>query len=150
MPLESARLSPAENRVSWNRDFVVRPAVNATLFWTPRILCLAFAVFLSLFAFDVFERGRSFWETGLALAIHLIPTAVLLVVLALAWRRDWIGALVFAAAAILYGAGNTKHPTWILIISGPLILIAVLFLANWLQRRAASGPTPPEAGGRAS
>lgn len=52
------------------------------LFWTPRILCLLFAVFLSLFALDVFTEGYGFWKSILALLIHLIPTWIVLVILA--------------------------------------------------------------------
>ena len=43
------------------------------LFWTPRILCIVFALFLSLFSLDVFGEGYGFWETLLALLIHLVP-----------------------------------------------------------------------------
>ena len=63
------------------------------LFWTPRVLCIAFTAFLSLFALDVFSEGSGFWGTAAALAIHLIPTAIMVVVLVLAWRWEWIGAL---------------------------------------------------------
>ena len=57
-----------------------------TLFWAPRVLSVALIVFLSLFALDVFGEVQGFWNTVLALAIHLIPTLVLSVVLILAWR----------------------------------------------------------------
>jgi len=41
------------------------------LFWTPRLACLGFAIFLSLFALDVFSEGNGFWKTILGLLIHL-------------------------------------------------------------------------------
>ena len=49
------------------------------LFWTPRIMCILFAVFVSLFAFDVFGEGYGFWKTLLALLMHLIPTGIILI-----------------------------------------------------------------------
>jgi len=49
------------------------------LFWTPRIMCILFAVFVSLFAFDVFGEGYGFWKTPLALLMHLIPTGIILI-----------------------------------------------------------------------
>jgi APA family basic amino acid/polyamine antiporter len=55
------------------------------LYWTPRGLCLAFALFLSLFAMDVFGEGLGFWRTLFALFMHLIPVFVVLLILALAW-----------------------------------------------------------------
>ena len=104
------------------------------LFWAPRALGIAFALFLSMFALDVFGEGYGFWNTLLALAMHLIPTAIVAVVLVLAWRWEWIGVVLFAAAAILYLVNTLRHPDWILFISGPLFLIAVLFLVSWLKR----------------
>jgi hypothetical protein len=79
------------------------------LFWTPRALSIVFIAFLSLFALDVFDGHFGFWQTALALTMHLIPVFVLIAVLVLAWRWEWIGAALYAAAG--------------------------LFLANWLKRR---------------
>jgi hypothetical protein len=31
------------------------------LFWTPRLLSILFAIFISLFALDVFGEGYGFW-----------------------------------------------------------------------------------------
>jgi len=104
------------------------------LFWTPRTLCIAFAVFLSLFALDVFSHGFGFWQTLVALIIHLVPAFIVLAVLALAWRWEWIGAAGFAVAGVLYAKMAWQHPSWILTISGPLFVIAGLFLVNWLKR----------------
>jgi lysylphosphatidylglycerol synthetase-like protein (DUF2156 family) len=104
------------------------------LFWTPRIICIAFAIFLSLFALDVFGEGFGFWKTLLALLIHLIPVYIVLAVLAIAWRWEWIGALGFAGLAMWYAKGNwRRHPDWVVGIAGPLLVIAALFLANWLK-----------------
>lgn len=105
------------------------------LYWSPRILSLAFVAFLSLFALDVFNEARPFWQTLLALAIHLIPSAVLLVVVALAWRWEWVGTLLFTAAGVAYWAAAARHPSWVLVISGPLFLVAALFLLNWILLR---------------
>ena len=63
------------------------------LFWTPRALAIVFIAFLSLFALDVFGEGYGFWQTLLALVIHLIPTWILIALLILAWRWEWIGAV---------------------------------------------------------
>jgi hypothetical protein len=106
------------------------------LTWTPRILCLLFAAFLSLFALDVFDQGYGFWETVLALLLHLIPTGVVLVVLAVSWRWERIGAILFMALGIWYllTAWGRFHWSAYVVISGPLLLIGVLFLASWLDR----------------
>ena len=111
------------------------------LFWTPRALAIVFIAFLSLFALDVFGEGYGFWQTLLALVIHLIPTWILIALLILAWRWEWIGAVSYAAAAILYIATVLSRPlpaavklNWALTIAGPALIIAALFLFNWLKR----------------
>jgi hypothetical protein len=110
------------------------------LFWTPRILCLLFAGFISMFALDVFQENRGFWETTIALLIHLIPTGILLIILAASWRWEWIGALIFPALGVFYIIafwGRFSLSTY-LVIAGPLVLVGVLFLLGWLRRREAS------------
>jgi hypothetical protein len=105
------------------------------LFWTPRLLSILFAIFISLFAFDVFGEGYGFWATILALLMHLIPTGIVLLVLALAWRWEWIGGLLFIGLGLLYLARfQGQHWSAYVALSGPLFLIGVLFLLNWLYR----------------
>lgn len=112
-----------------------------TLFWAPRALSMAFIAFLSLFALDVFSEGYGFWKTVLALTMHLTPVFVLIAVLLLAWRWEWVGAALYAAAGMLYVMQVLSRPlrpaiklNWILTIAGPTFVIAALFLANWLKR----------------
>jgi hypothetical protein len=113
------------------------------LFWTPRALSILFIAFLSLFALDVFDGHSGFWQTVLALTMHLIPSFVLIAALVLAWRWEWIGAALYGAAGMLYvwWVVSTSRPVppamrliWVLTIAGPAFVIAGLFLANWLKR----------------
>ena len=111
------------------------------LFWTPRAASILLATFLVVFAADVFTETRGFWATVVALAMHLIPSAVVLLVLALAWRREWLGGLIYLALAVFYlvTTGARLHWSAYALISGTLSGIAVLFFANWwfLPRHAA-------------
>ena len=110
--------------------------MKKTLYWTPRLLCLLFAIFISIFAFDVFEGHTGFWRTTLALFMHLTPTFVILIVLVISWRREWVGGILYIAIGVLailrlWGNG----PWWIyLILTGPLFLVGILFLFNWRYR----------------
>jgi len=104
------------------------------IFWSPRVLCIAFAIFLSLFALDVFNEGLSVGNTILALLIHLIPAAIIVLVLAVAWRWEWVGGVLFIAAGILYLTRMWHHPSAVAGISGPLFLLGALFLINWSKR----------------
>jgi len=118
---------------------ILSHAGKVLLYWAPRALCIAFALFLSVFALDVFSENRGFWQTALALGLHLIPSAIVVLILIVAWRREWIGAVLFAAVAIWYSVGARRHPDWILTIGGPLFVVAALFLTDWLIRRQAPG-----------
>jgi hypothetical protein len=114
----------------------VKNPVKRLVFWMPRILCVLFAVFVSLFALDVFGEGYDFWETIVALVMHLIPTGIILISLAIAWRWEWIGAILFLALGVGYvimAWGKFEWTTYLL-IAGPLFLVGVLFLVNWFCR----------------
>ena len=50
--------------------------IERLLYWVPRILCILFAAFISLFALDVFGEGYGFWHSVLTLMVHLIPTYI--------------------------------------------------------------------------
>jgi hypothetical protein len=116
-------------------------AIRRAVYWTPRVVSVAFIGFLSLFALDVFQGGRGVWQTVVALGIHLIPSAVLAVAVILAWRWEWIGAALFGAAGAFYiawVAGNARLAVatkfiWCATIAGPALIIAALYLASWLH-----------------
>ncbi|MBK8900528.1 MAG: hypothetical protein IPM53_05050 [Anaerolineaceae bacterium] len=106
------------------------------LYWLPRVLSIVFALFISLFALDVFGEGYSFWETVLALLMHLIPTFLVLIALIIAWRWERVGALLFVVLAGLY-LSVSRAESWSWIIAGPLLLLAILFLFDWRVRTQA-------------
>lgn len=104
------------------------------LYWAPRGLTMAFIVFLSMFALDVFRPGQSIWVTLGALFMHLIPSFLLIGFLLIAWRREWLGAVLFTVAGVLLLI--VARPNWIakLILASPVFVVAALFLWNWLKR----------------
>lgn len=119
----------------------MKPMTRRWLFWLPRVLTILFALFLGVFALDVFEEGLGFWRSVLALLMHLTPTWIVLVVLAVSWRWEWVGAVLYTALAVLYAwfAVGRGHPEWTLIISVPLLLVGGLFLLDWLRRPSLHG-----------
>ena len=109
------------------------------LFWTPRILSILFAAFLGIFAADVFSETRGFWSTAVALLLHLIPSVLILLILVLAWRREWLGGAFYLAFGVLYLVASWGTSDWIGYgaISAPLVVIAFFFFAHWwLLRRS--------------
>jgi hypothetical protein len=111
-------------------------AMKRLLIWSPRILALLFAAFISLFALDVFSEFSSIWQVLVALVMHLIPTGLVLIALAVAWRWEWLGGTLFVALGTLYLVTAWGRFDWsaYVLISGPLFLVGVLFLVNWFFR----------------
>ena len=100
--------------VEWNcleycEVVAVKKSLKQVVFWMPRILCVLFAVFISLFALDVFGMGYGFWGTIVALLMHLVPTVIILIALAIAWRWEWIGAILFVALGVWYVIMDLSH-----------------------------------------
>jgi len=106
-------------------------------YWTPRILGLLFAGFLGLFAIDSFSEANSLLEKILAFLINLTPAFVVLLATILAWRWEWIGAVVFGflGAFYIYYAWERFPLLTYISICGPLFLISLLFLAGWIRRK---------------
>lgn len=113
----------------------MKPITKRLLFWTPRGLCLLFAAFISIFALDVFDENSG-WQLVLALGMHLIPTAFILAVLALAWKWEWVGSAVCLGLGAFYIYWSWGKFGWTApaLIGGPLLLIGGLFLVGWLRR----------------
>jgi hypothetical protein len=103
---------------------------HALLLWGPRIAGLLLAGFLSLFALDAFNQG-SLIAAVPAFAIHLIPSLLVLTVVAAAWKYEWIGAIAFIGLAVVYAMMVGGRVDWIVAISAPLALVGVLFLVSW-------------------
>lgn len=102
--------------------------------WAPRVLGIAVSAFLGLFALDAFRAGRPLAEDLAEFGIHLLPSALLAVVVAVAWRRPWVGAAAFLLLAGAYALSVPTRVDWILAISGPLFLVGILYL--WSARTA--------------
>jgi hypothetical protein len=103
--------------------------------WAPRVCGLLMAAFLALFALDAFD-GRSFLAALPYFAVHLVPTFIVLAIVAVAWRAEWFGSAAFLAVALAYALMVNWRMDWVAGISGPLLLISVLFFASWRQRLA--------------
>lgn len=113
----------------------LHPRLARLIYWSPRIAGIAIIFFVSLFALDVFSEGYSLRTMLLGFLMHLLPSIGLVVVLVLAWRWEWIGFIAFLGAALYFlrfVLGNSIYG-WsnLLLFSAPLLVIALLFGANW-------------------
>ncbi len=102
---------------------------------------MAFILFVSMFAMDVFEEYTG-WTLLVALFMHLIPSIILTIFLVLAWRWEWIGAVIYGVAGILYAVIAVPQGMIdaTLMIGLPALLIGVMFLTGWLKRAELRAP----------
>ena len=116
------------------------------IFWTPRIIAVAFTLFLMLFSLDVFGNDYGFWGTALAFLMHNIPVFVLAAAILISWRKHgWLAGSIFILAGLLYIALVTRtailngfewyYLIWAIQLAGPAIFIGVLFFIDWKRRR---------------
>lgn len=105
------------------------------LFWSPRVLSILFAGLISIFALDVFDSSVGLWQMALDLSVHMIPTALAVAILVVAWRWEWVGTVVFAGLAALYTViFLPRSPIAVLMVAVPMLVIAGLYLGSWIKR----------------
>ena len=110
-------------------------------FWAPRIICILAILFISMFAADAFAPELTFWQQIGGFLMHLIPSFILLVLLLVAWKWEFIGGIIF----ILIGIGfspfiyqhnyNMNHSVGmslgiIMMITFPFVVVGVLFMVS--------------------
>jgi hypothetical protein len=120
------------------REGEMGPRITRVLYFAPRVAAFLIALFIGLFALDVFDMPGGFWQKLGGFLIHAAPALVLLVLAGLAWRWSWLGALVFGLAAVgfllmavigsAFAAGN------LMLFVLPLAAVAALFFVNWRWR----------------
>jgi hypothetical protein len=105
---------------------------NKILWWAPRVLIVLMAIFVSIFAIHAVDDNYEFPFLILATMMHAVPTALVLMAGAIAWRKEESGGPLFIFLGLLYiilGWGS-KPLIGFITISGPLFLIGTLFLLN--------------------
>lgn len=103
--------------------------MHRALCWAARLTAIGAIAFLSSFALDVFEPGMPEADMLPALAVHLAPSLVLVVVLAIAWRRPLVGGVLFVVVAALPLLLLHNPLSVNLLLSAPFFLVGLLFLA---------------------
>lgn len=105
--------------------------------WAPRVIIFGFAALLTISAADVLDQPRPLGWIVMAVVMHLIPVALVVVVAIVAWRYEWIGGLGAATLAILFLLSGRQTLPWrdLMMIAGPLALVALLYTLNALRHR---------------
>jgi hypothetical protein len=106
--------------------------------WSPTVLGLFVSLFVGLFALDAFTPGKAAPEAMADFAIHVTPALVLGALMVASFGRPWIGGVAFVGLALVYAATMSRgRLDWMLVVSGPLAVVGVLFLWSWIYQRGA-------------
>jgi hypothetical protein len=122
-------------------------STQKVLHWMPRIIGIMAILFISLFALDAFAPGLSFWRQITGFFIHLIPSFVLTILLAVAWKWELAGGIVFTLIGILMSPIVFSHnyrmneSFWLSLgiissITFPFIVVGLLFILNHYRKKA--------------
>ena len=111
------------------------------LFWAPRGFSILFILFLSLFSFDVFEGPDPWWMKAGGFLIHNIPSFVLALGLAFAWKHEWLGALAFCGWGVFYvvAFGANQHWSASVLLGALPFAFGLLWAAGWRWREQIRG-----------
>lgn len=123
----------------------MKPYTSQLLHWAPRIVCILAILFISLFALDAFEPGRSLGQQLGAFLMHMIPTFVLTILLLIAWKWEMIGGIIFTIIGIVMSPFIYQHnyrmnnSFWvslevILVITFPFIVVGALFITESIMK----------------
>jgi hypothetical protein len=118
------------------------------LYWLPRVIGILAILFISVFALDAFNPEKTFWNQIGDFIMHLIPSLILTLILIIAWRREFIGGILFTLLGIgftpfIYNHNYAMNQSVgmslliVLMITFPFILIGVLFLLHhYLKKKS--------------
>lgn len=115
-----------QNRVGYS-------SMLAYINWSVRIVTILFAAFLSIFSADAYNNEYPSWKNIMFLFIHLIPVMVILIVLAISWKRPLAGVISYALLGSLYifWAWGRFPLSVYFMIAGPLFVMSVLYFLVW-------------------
>ena len=114
--------------------------MTTAILWTPRVLAMALALLLAMFAADVFLEGNDFWQTSEDFVLHLIPSLCIIVILAIGWHRDGLASIGFLVLAVAYfiALSGWEHVAEALTLTLPPLGISLAFYARMLLLKSAT------------
>jgi len=116
------------------------------LHWTPRIICILAILFISMFAADSFAPELTFWQQIGGFMMHLIPSFILITLLIVAWKWEYIGGIIFIVIALGLSPFvfmlnyNMNHSVGmslgiIMVITFPFLVVGVLFIISHFMKK---------------
>ncbi len=96
-------------------------------------LGVLYAVALLIFAADVFNHEQNIAQTFYDILLHLLPTAVVFIIVVVAYNRPLIGAIIYLVLGLIYIITGWASMHWSahVLIAGPLLLLSALYITAW-------------------
>lgn len=100
-------------------------------------LGVLYAVALLIFAADVFNREQNIAQTFYDILLHLLPTAVILLIVFVAYNRPLIGAIIYLVLGLMYIITGWASMHWSahVLIAGPLLLLSAIYITAWKSNK---------------
>ena len=114
----------------------------------PRLLSILAIAFVSIFALDLLEHGI-LGEYFLTFLMHMVPSFTLMIILAIAWKWELIGGIIYVLLGIVLSPFiythnyRMNHSVWmsievIALITFPFIFSGILFLLSYFRHKKQS------------
>jgi hypothetical protein len=116
-------------------------------YWLPRILCILAILFVSMFALDSFSPELTIWQQIGGFLIHLIPSYILLALLLVAWKWEYIGGIIYTIVGLAFCVAvfllnfNRNHFTLpqslfnAFMVAFPFVIVGILFIISHNKRK---------------
>ena len=100
-----------------------------------RIISVLYILFISIFALDVFQGEIPFYKKMIGFFIHLIPSIVLAICLAVSWWDYKNSGILFIMVAVIFTFFFYiyEHISGFLLISLPPLILGSLFI--WQSKK---------------
>lgn len=116
------------------------------LHWLPRIICIVAIFFFSRYALNAIESYLTIWQQILIFLVHLIPSALLIGLLIIAWKWELMGGILFTLiglglAPVIFQHYSNLHYSLVMnlgivmMVGLPLMFIGILFILSSIKRR---------------
>ena len=115
--------------------------------WLPRIICILAILFVSMFALDAFAPGLTIWQQLGAFFIHLIPSYILIALLIIAWKWEYVGGILFTILGLafcisVFFLNYHRNQFTImqsfgiaLMIAFPFVIVGILFIVSQNKKK---------------
>lgn len=102
------------------------------MLWFSRILAILAILFMMMFSLDAFGGSDPIIRQILAFLTHNIPAFALIIALAVSWKYEIAGDIIFIMLFIALGIfwGSFKGNSGSLIIIAPFLLVGLLLILH--------------------